>query len=179
MNSTRFLEIFKSKSHSYTACVLQYCRQFSAISQNVFTKNKLDLFTRFRWFLQGLPSHLQTEIVYQYELNPNDDLNMDFDDLVKKAMRLLGAKEKLASLVQVEKKSQEVENQVENCDYKTRISSTPNSLFMQSPIPIFQPLISSTHTLVQTGSANSRPVDKKIDHLTEIMNGLALSVQTL
>ncbi len=50
---------------------------------------------------------------------------------------------------------------------------------MQSPIPIFQPLISSTHTLVQTGSANSRPVDKKIDHLTEIMNGLALSVQTL
>ncbi len=94
MNLRRFLEIFKSKSHCYTACVLQYCRQFSAISQNVFTKKKLDLFTRFRWFLQGLPSHLQTEIVYRYELNPNDDLNMDFDDLVKKAMRHLGAKEK-------------------------------------------------------------------------------------
>ncbi len=116
---------------------------------------------------------------YRYELDPDNDLNMDFDDLLKKAMALLGAKKKLASLVQVEKKSQEVEDLVEKCDYKTRISSIPNCPFMQSPISTFQPLIPPTHTPVQTGRADYQPVDKKINHLTEMMRVLALSVRNL
>ncbi len=41
----------------------------------------------------------------QYCLDPDDDLNMDFDDLLKKAIGLLGAKKKLASMIQVEKES--------------------------------------------------------------------------
>lgn len=60
---------------------------------------------------------------YQYELDPNDDLNMEFDDLLKKAIELLEAKKKLASLIYIEKKGQEVENLVETCNNKTRISS--------------------------------------------------------
>ena len=99
MNSICFLEIYKTKSRFDTADVLQYCRQFSAISRYLISKRKLDSFTQFRWFLQGLPSHLQTEMFYRYELDPEDDLNMDFDDLLKKAMRFLGAKKKLASIV--------------------------------------------------------------------------------
>ncbi len=99
VNSRRFLEIYKSNSRSDTAHVLQYCRQLCAISQNLVAKGKLDLFTQSRWFLQGLPSHLLTQMIYRYELDPDDDLNMDFDDLLKKAMRLLGAKKKLANLV--------------------------------------------------------------------------------
>lgn len=46
-------------------------------------------------------------MIRQYELNPDGDLNIDFENLLKKAMRLLGAKKKLASLVQVEKKVKE------------------------------------------------------------------------
>ncbi len=46
MNSRRFLEIYKSKSRSDTSDVLQYCRQFSAISQNLVTKGKLYSFTQ-------------------------------------------------------------------------------------------------------------------------------------
>ncbi len=91
---------------------------------------------------------------YRYELDLDDDLNIDFDDLSKKTIGLLKAKKKLASLVQVEKKSQEVEDLVEKCDYKTRISSTPYRLFMRSPIPTFQPPILPTYTPVQTGSAD-------------------------
>ncbi len=93
-------------------------------------------------------------MIYRYELDLDNDLNMDFDDLLMKAMGLLGVKKKLASLVQVEKRSQEVENLVEKCDHKTRISSTPNCSFMQSLIHTFQPPIFPTHTPVQTGSAN-------------------------
>ncbi len=68
---------------------------------------------------------------------------------------------------------------MEKCNYKTRISSTPNCLFMQSLIPTFQPPIPPTHIVVQTNSADYQLVDKKIDNLTEIMKGLALSVRTL
>lgn len=38
----------------------------------------------------------------QSELDPDDDLNIDFDDLLKKAMGLLRAKKKRTSIVQVE-----------------------------------------------------------------------------
>lgn len=66
---------------------------------------------------------------------------MDFDDLLKKAIGLLRAKKKLASLVQVEKGSQKVEDLVEKYNCKTRISLMPNRLLTQPPISIYQPLI--------------------------------------
>ena len=48
----------------------------------------------------------------QYSLDPNDDVNIDFEDVLKKAMGLLGAKKKSANMVQVEKESQRVEDLV-------------------------------------------------------------------
>ncbi len=62
INSRRFLELYKSKSHSDTAAVLQYCCQFSAISRNLIAEGKLDIFTQSRWFIQRLPSDLQIEM---------------------------------------------------------------------------------------------------------------------
>ena len=179
MNPRRFLEIYKSKSCSKTADVLQYCRQFSAISRNLVAKGKLDTFTQSRWFIQGLLFHLQTEMFYRYELEPNDDVNIDFDDLLKKAMGLLEAKKKLAGLVQVEKKSQRVEDLVEKCDLKTCINSKPGPLLTQTPMQAYPPPICSAPTSVQASGGNYRPVDGKIDHYTEIIKGLALSVRAL
>lgn len=43
------------------------------------------------------------EMFYWYSLNPDNDLNIDFNDLLKKAMGLLKAKKKLANMIQVEK----------------------------------------------------------------------------
>lgn len=119
------------------------------------------------------------EMFYRYEMDPDDDLNMDFDDLLKKAMKLLGAKKKLASVVQVEKKGQRVEDLIEKCNYKTRISSTPNCLITPSSVPTYPPFNFPAASLPQTTSADYRPVDKKIDHLTEMMKGLTLLVWTL
>lgn len=67
-----------------------------------------------------------------YLLDLNDDQNIDFDNLLKKTMRLLGAKKKLANMVQVEKNSQGVEDLVKKCNYKTRISSTSNRVITLS-----------------------------------------------
>ena len=126
MNSRRFLETYKDKSRADTSDVLQYCRQFSAISQNLVAKGKLDSFTQSRWFLQGLPSTIQTEMFYRYELDPDDDLHMDFANLLKKALGLLGAKKKLVDLVRTDKKSDRIEDLVDKCEKKTRISSAAN-----------------------------------------------------
>lgn len=41
---------------------------------------------------------------YEYKLDLDDDFNMNFDDLLKKVVRLLKAKKKLVSMVQVKKK---------------------------------------------------------------------------
>ena len=132
MNSRRFLETSKDKSRANNSDVLQYCRQFSAISQNLVAKGKLDSFTQSRWFLQGLPSTIQTEMFYRYELDPDDDLHMDFADLLKKALGLLGAKKKLVDLVRTDKKSDQIEDLVDKCEKKTRISSATN---YSAPLP--------------------------------------------
>lgn len=56
------------------------------------------------------------EMICRYSLKQDDDLNMDFEDLLKKAKGLLGAKKKLVSTVQVEKKSKRVEDLIEKCN---------------------------------------------------------------
>ena len=162
MNSRRFLETYKDKSRADTSDVLQYCRQFSAISQNLVAKGKLDSFTQSRWFLQGLPSAIQTEMFYRYELDPDDDLNMDFADLLKKALGLLGAKKKLVDLVRTDKKSDRIEDLVDKCEKKTRISSATNYI---TPLPesAFQPPVAAPITTTYSGAVDPRPVDKKID----------------
>ena len=93
-------------------------------------------------------------MLFQYELDHDDDFNMEFDDLLKKAMGVLGVKKKLASLVHVEKEGQEVEDLVEKCDYKTRISSTPNRLLTSPSMPAYQPPILPAVSLFQASGAD-------------------------
>lgn len=62
-------------------------------------------------------------MVYRYELDPDNDLHMDFTDLLKKALGLLGAKKKLVDLVRTDKKNGRIEDLVDKCENKTQISS--------------------------------------------------------
>ena len=77
-------------------------------------------------------------------------------------MGLLRAKKKLASIVQVEKEGQEVEDLVEKCDYKTRISSAPNYFIIPPSVPTYQPLNFPATSSVQTSGAYYQLVDKKL-----------------
>lgn len=49
----------------------------------------------------------------QYLLDLNDNLNMNFVNLLEKIIRLLRAKKKLANIIQFEKKSYKIEDLVE------------------------------------------------------------------
>ncbi len=66
---------------------------------------KLNSFTKSWWFLQGLQLYKQTEELYQYKLDPHNDINMEFNNLFKKVMKLLGDQKKLTSIVHIEKKN--------------------------------------------------------------------------
>lgn len=79
---------------------------------------------------------------------------MSFENLLKKAMRLLMSKKKSASLVQVEKESQRVEDLIKKCDYKTHISFTQNHLVPPPLIPIYQPPSFEATTFVQMNGAD-------------------------
>lgn len=103
---------------------------------------------------------------------------MDFADLLKKALKILGAKKKLVDLVWTDKKSDWIENLIDKCEKKTQISFATNySTFLSKSA--FQPPVATFIPITYFGAANSRPVDKKIDQLTKMMQSLALSVHTL
>lgn len=111
---------------------------------------------------------------YWYKLDPDDNVNINFENLFKKAISLFVAKKKWASLVQFEKEGQRVENSVEKCDYKTCISFTLNYLIAPTSVMNYYPLNFLATTFVQTSDADYWLVYKKINHLIEIIKGLAL-----
>lgn len=69
-------------------------------------------------------------------------------------MRLLGAKKEPASIFQVEKEGQRVEDLVENCNYKTRISFIPNCFITSSSVAIYLPFNFLAISFAQTISAD-------------------------
>ncbi len=58
ISSYAYLEDFKGKSRTENVEVLQFCRDYSEISNELLCKGKLDKYTQIRWFLQDLPSSI-------------------------------------------------------------------------------------------------------------------------
>lgn len=71
----------------------------------------------------------------QYSLDLDNNLNINCDDLFKKVIGLLKVKKKLTSIVQIEKKSQGVEDLIEKCNHKTCISSISSCIITLPFIP--------------------------------------------
>lgn len=99
---------------------------------------------------------------YCYKLDPDNNLPMDFVNLLKKALGLLGAKKKLVDLVWTDKKSDQIKDLVDKYEKKTQISSAANySTFL--PKSVFQTPVTTLIPITHCGAANSWPVNKKID----------------
>lgn len=63
---------------------------------------------------------------------------MDFNDPLKKIIRLLIALKKLTGIVQIEKKDWRIENFIKKYNYKNQISSVLNCFITPTFIPIYQ-----------------------------------------
>lgn len=81
-------------------------------------------------------------------------------------------------MVWINKKSDKIEDLVNKCEIKTRISSTAS---YSAPLPVsaFQPPIATLIPIIYFGTADSWPVDSKIDQLTKMIQSLTLSIRTL
>lgn len=89
------------------------------------------------------------------------------------------AKKKLASLVQVEKKSQKVKDFVKKCNYKICISFTSNLLDISSSISTYYSSNFLATIFVQMSDTAYWSMDKKINYFIKMIKDLALSIWTL
>ncbi len=176
MTSRRFLEAFKDKSHSDNSNLLQYCRQNSAISDNFVLKGKLDIYIRSKWFLQGLPHTYWTKLFYWHNLYLEGDDAINFDDLLKKTLTLIGAKKQIVDLARINHNNKRISDLVDKSSSNERVSSL-SDIVLPLPESAFQCPVTSVGMLFS--GIFTRKSDEKIDNLTDIMQSLALSVHTL
>lgn len=113
---------------------------------------------------------------YHYELDPDDDLHMDFTDLLKKAFELLGTKKKLVDLVRTNKKTDRIEDLIDKCKKNNQICSAINH---STPLPesTFQILVAIFINTIYSGLAHFQPLNKH--QLIDMLQGLVLSVHIL
>ena len=96
--SRAYLEAFKDKPSTKNTEVLQFCRDYSEISKELLGKGKLDRYTQLRWFLQGLPSSIQSKLINHYDIDPDEETLSNFADILKKAYSLNETRKKIKEL---------------------------------------------------------------------------------
>ncbi|MCJ1344896.1 hypothetical protein MMC31_003101 [Peltigera leucophlebia] len=99
MNSREFLEALKKKSRSENDDLLHYCQLFASVSRDLVLRRRLDRYTQCQWFLQGLPERVVMEIFYRYDIDLEDDDDLDFEDLLEKALLLVKRRKFLADFI--------------------------------------------------------------------------------
>ena len=171
--SRRFLESYKDKVRSDSSDILHYCDQFASISENLVAKSSIDTFIQSRWFIQGLPPSIRAELFSASNMDSDDDLELDFQELLKKTIKIVKLRKKLSGMVKSDEKNSQVSDLVDRYDEEALISSPPNP---SAPLP------ASTFKLpiaVPSSNLITRSEDTNVKQLTEIMQSLALSVHTI
>ena len=175
VSSRAYLEAFKDKPRTDNSEVLQFCRDYAEISKELIEKGKLDKYTQLRWFLQGLPLSIQSNLFNHYNIDLEGDAIPNFESILQKAYSLIETRKKMAELGTTDVKNDRMSDLVDRSAKKTQLGhpfSGP-STFLDL---IFQISIIPTARLVaSTPSQNN----KKIDNFTDMMQNLALLVCTL
>lgn len=175
VSSRTYLEAFKDKPRTENSEVLQFCRQFSEISMDLVGKGKLDTYTQVRWFFQGLPSPIQSELFNRYSLDLDGEKALDFEDILKKAYAFIESRRQMVELAPTDIKNDRMSDLVDKSAKRAGLEqpfsgpSTLSDSVFQAPVIPPVPLI----------SAAPSQTDKRIDDLTDMMRSLALSVRTL
>lgn len=101
MNSREFLEALKKKSRSENDDLLQYSQLLASISRDLLLRTRLDLYTRYRWLLQGFPEKVVMETFSRYDIYLEDEHNdgLGFGDLLERALVLVSFRDFLADFI--------------------------------------------------------------------------------
>ncbi len=135
--------------------------------------------TRSKRFLQGLPFTLrtklftlQTKLFYRHDLDLKGDDAINFDDLLEKALTLIGAKKQMIDLAHTHYTSEKISDWVDKFRSKAHVFllSDYAFLFFESAVP---PLVLSVG--ISFPGFFIKKSDEKIDNLTDKMRSLTLS----
>lgn len=89
---------------------------------------------------------------HRYKLDPDDDLDKESINLLKKAPRLLRAKKQIMAMVYTDKKNDWIEDLVDKCKKKLGIGSLSNNLTQLSR-SAFQSFILSSASIFYSNGA--------------------------
>ena len=168
VNSRAFLESYKDKERTSEDDVRNFCRKFGAISKVLIGQEKLDIYTRNQWFLQGLPKDVREEFFFRRGVDFDDNVMKDFDGLVKKTLGLVEARLKYKEVMRTEKSvTDKYSALADQFDRKIVLDGHENIMNSLTP-PVAD---SSTVSL-------SKSTEKAIAGLTERFDALVLMAGT-
>lgn len=93
---------------------------FASISRNLVLRKRLDLYTQCQWFLQGLPEGIVMEIFYRYDIDLEDNDDLDFGDLLEKVLELVKRKKYWVDFIR------DKETEVNKYDPREKVPTAPN-----------------------------------------------------
>ena len=124
INSREFLEALKKKARFEDDDLMHYCQLFTSISRELVLRTRLDLYPQYRWFLQGLPERVVMEIFHRHDIDLEDNDNLDFEDLLEKALVIVKRRKFLADFIQ-DKETDLVNKYAEP---QEKVPTTPNNV---------------------------------------------------
>ncbi len=108
----------------------------------------MDNYSQLRWFLQGLPSSIQSKLINQYDIDLDGDALPDFGKILKKAYALIETRKKMAALGTTDIKNDRMSDLVDQSAKKTQLDhlfSGPSTLLDSVfQVPIVPTAVSST-----------------------------------
>ena len=111
----------------------------------------------------------------RYNLDLDDEKALDFDNILKKAYIFIESRGQMVELATTDIKNDKMSNLVDKFAKKSYLKQLFSSLFALSDLVFQVPVIPSAPVVTTSPSQN----DKKIEDLIDMMQTLALSINTL
>jgi hypothetical protein len=166
LHSLNYLEIFKNKMRTFLNEILQYCRQYTIISEKLIKTKKLQKTLRNVWFFQKLREKFSEKLAIRCSLNENDENKMRFENLIKQTLQLIKFRNAIIKTWKTSYKTKRMITLMKKI--KSIIKKNVNEHF----INLLKMMKSRIEEFISK-------IDVKLDDLIEIMKKMTINVNNL
>lgn len=165
INSKTFLKAYKNKVRTGDEDFKNYCRKFQFISSTFIARGKLNKYTQFQWFIQGIPIAITEKLFFKKGVTLNENNMKEFDILIIRTMQYIENKRRLTKMLRVDKDtSLRYSVMTDQFDKRVQLS------FHNDVNGVLKPSIASVQTTVTHES------DKTMTAMTEKLDALILAM---
>ena len=87
MYSKSFLEAYKNQNYIMKNNIKMYYSTFKIISASLVTQSMLDNYSRYCWFLAGLPRKMRLKLMNKHDVDSQNLVTMKFEKLYNDALK--------------------------------------------------------------------------------------------